>query len=95
MNPHVAAALTRDMSSNMSLCDLTLATSASDMRAPVFGLQINSTCMAPNRVVNWNELNTTVDSHLGKCNDCKGSGLSLAEKSTCSFTTTLEVVCKE
>ena len=95
VTPRVASALARDMSSDPSSCDLTLATSARDMPAPVFGPKIKSTRMAPNRVVNWNDLKSTVDSHLGKCNDCKGSGLYLAEKSTCSFATTLEVVCNE
>ena len=88
VTPRVASALAGDMSS------ATLTTSARDMPAPFYGPRINSTRMAPNRVVNWNELKTTVDAHLGKCNDSKGSGLRLAEKSTCSFATTLEVVCK-
>ena len=83
----VASALTGDMFS------AALSTSARDMSASMYGPRINSTRMAPNRVVNWNDLKSTVDSHLGKCNDCKGSGLYLAEKSTCSFATTLEVVC--
>ena len=78
-----------------SSCELALATSARDMPVPIYGPRINSTRMAPNRVINWNDLKTTVDFHLGKCNDCKGPGLYLAEKSACSFATTLEVVCKE
>ena len=78
VTPRVASALAGDMSS------AALATSARDMPAPFYGPRINSTRMAPNRVVNWN---------LGKCNDCKGSGLYLAEKSTCGYATTLEVFC--
>ena len=82
-------------SPNPSLCKLASATSTRDISATIYGPRINSTRMAPNRIVNWHDLKSTVDMHLGKCNDCKGSGMYLAEKSTCSFATTLEVVCKK
>ena len=72
----------------------------SDAIGDVVNVEPNSrtkktTGMAPNRVVNWEDLKCTVDSHLGKCIGCKGSGLHLAEKSTCSFASTLEIVCGE
>ena len=49
--------------------------------------------MPLNHIINWEDLKCTVDPHLGKCIGCKGSGLHLAEKSTCSFASTLEIVC--
>ena len=72
----------------------------SDATGDVVNVEPNSrtkktTGMAPNRVVNWEDLKCTVDPHLGKCIGCKGSGLHLAEKSTCSFASTLEIVCGE
>ena len=56
---------------------------------------IKTNKMAPNRLINWNNLKVTVDSHLGNCIACKSKGLYLAEKSTCSFASSLEIVCKK
>ena len=33
---------------------------------------VKTTQMAPTCVVNWDHIRTTVDSHLGKYNGCKG-----------------------
>ena len=48
---------------------------------------------APNRIINLNKLQSTVDQFLGPCPTCKGI-LKLEEKHTVSFATTLEIVCK-
>ena len=48
---------------------------------------------APNRIINLNKLQSTVDQFLGPCPTCKGI-LKLEEKYTVSFATTLEIVCK-
>ena len=73
---------------------------SSDTPGDIVNVRPNShtkktTRMAPNCIVNWEDLKRTVDPHLGKCIGCKGSGLYLAEKSTCSFASTLEIVCGE
>ena len=52
--------------------------------------QMDLTC-----VVNWDHIRTTVDSRLGKYNGCKGSGLYLADKSTCSFASSLKIFYHE
>ena len=72
----------------------------SDTPGDIINVRPNSrtkktTGMAPNPIVNWEDLKCTVDPHLGKCMGFKGSGLHLAEKSTCSFASTLEIVCDE
>ena len=51
--------------------------------------------MAPNCVINWDDQSCTINPYLGKCMGCKGSGLYLVEKNTCSFASTLEIVCGE
>lgn len=53
-----------------------------------------TTKMAPNRLINWNNLKSTVDSHLSQYSGCTSKVLYLAEKSTGSFASSLEIVCK-
>ena len=53
----------------------------------------NSYFQAPNRIINLNKLQSTVDKFLGPCPTCKGV-LKLEEKYTVSFATTLEIACQ-
>ena len=49
---------------------------------------------APNRLINWNHLQSVVNSNLGPCRTCHSTGMKLEETASCSFATSLELVCK-
>ena len=74
---------TRDTPPPPSGCDNSSSTS----------LKVKPARLAPHRIVHLENLKEVVNLHLGPCPVCRKLGLHLEEKNSCSFATTLEIVC--
>ena len=56
---------------------------------------IRVTRLAPNRLVNWNNLQSVVIQNMGACRTCYSKRLMREEITSCSYATTLELICGE
>ena len=48
---------------------------------------------APNRILDWANLKTTIEKNLGNCKACKSPGLRLVQKNKVALCTEIAIIC--